>query len=334
MSGGGEMRVLWTHNFDPSDPSSGIFMHRAADGLRARGIDLELAYLGNLRSFRQIRRARREVKALAAGFDIVHAQYGSACSMVTGAVQGARKVLTVRGSDWQTYSATFGYLYLHTRLAAVMTWMSLAAFDCVLAVSDRMNKSLRSSRARRVETLPSPIDLDQFRPLDKSAARAGLPYGEGDRKWVLFNSRHLSNPVKRYGLAKAAFELAQQRRGDLVLRLATDLKPNEVVPLTAASDVILCTSEYEGWPNCIKEALACDVPFVATDVSDLREIAERDASCQVCCDNPEALADGICAALDSPPSGDLRRFVQSMGIDEFTDRLLAIYRSLLDSGSR
>ena len=78
------MRVLWTHNFDPAMPNSQVYMNIAAGGLRALGVDLHLEFLGNLRSFGNLRQARRHVRDLAAGFDVVHAQYGSACALATG----------------------------------------------------------------------------------------------------------------------------------------------------------------------------------------------------------------------------------------------------------
>ena len=76
------MRVLWTHNFDPEKQNSGVFVHTSARGIRASGVDLQLEYVGNLRSISQILRARKRIRDIAREFDIVHAQYGSACAFV------------------------------------------------------------------------------------------------------------------------------------------------------------------------------------------------------------------------------------------------------------
>src|SRR5579871_3440709 len=104
------MRVLWTHNFDPSESNKGSFLRAAADGLRARGIQLHLHYLGNLRSPWQLLRARSEIKRLSRSFDLVHAQFGSACAFVTAAVEGIPKLVTLRGNDWATHDASLGFL--------------------------------------------------------------------------------------------------------------------------------------------------------------------------------------------------------------------------------
>ncbi len=157
-----------------------------------------------------------------------------------------------------------------------------------------------------------------------------MGFPDSDEKWVLFNSRHLNNPVKRYALAQRAFDLARQRDNRLRFRLATEM-PHEAIPeFVAACDVILCTSENEGWPNSIKEALACNVPFVATDVGDLHDIADVEPSCRVCPADANVLADNLCDVIGQKKTPGLRRHVEEMGLAEISAKTIAIYQSLLD----
>src|SRR5262249_35573316 len=151
-----------------------------------------------------------------------------------------------------------------TRLAAALTRSAMRHFDCITTVSERLAAEVHALLPEHdVCVLPSPINLTRFVPLDKHAARRALGEPGDGEKWILFNSLDIKNPVKRFRLARAAFDLAQARMGNLRLRIATGL-PHERMPLfVAACDLILCTSESEGWPNCVKEALACNVPFVA-----------------------------------------------------------------------
>jgi teichuronic acid biosynthesis glycosyltransferase TuaC len=324
------LRVLWPHNFNPEILNGQVFLNTAAAGLRARGVDLHLEFLGNLRSIPNLLRARRRVREISADFDVVHSQYGSACALATAAVDSAPTVLTVRGNDWNVHQGSLNFHYFHTRLARAMTRMAIGSFDAVLGVSRRMSAELaRFAPDAYLDTLPSPIDLEKFVPMDRAQARAQLGEPASDEKWVLFNSLRLHDPVKRYRLAKQAFDTANARRGDLRLRIANDL-PHAMLPVFAAAcDVILCTSETEGWPNSVKEALACNVRFVSTDVSDLRDIAAREPSCRVCAPSALALADGLCAALDAGGTPDLRRYVQDMSLDAGSDRLIQIYETLM-----
>ena len=324
------MRVLWTHNFDPAIRGKGSFMHTTAQGLRARGIDLQLEYLGNLRSPGQIFRARAHVKRLAAGFDLVHSQFGSACALVTAAVEGIPKLLTVRGSDWATYDGTWGYLYFHTRAAAALTRRSLKSFDGIISVSRRVADEITAvARNVPVVVLPSPVDLTVFSPRDKTEAKALLGYPNCGEKWVLFNSLDLRNRIKRFDLAQSAFAIAQSNLGNLRLRLATNLPHDQMGLFVSACDVILCTSEKEGWPNSVKEALACNVPFVATDVSDLRDIAAVDSSCRVCPADPAVIASNICDVVADERPRDLRRHVAWMSVDSIAEQLAGAYQSAI-----
>lgn len=325
------MRVLWTHNFDPSTPVRGVFMHTAAEGLRARGINLQLEYLGNLRSPGQLWRARAHLRRIGGSFDIVHAQFGSACAWATSSAGSRPRLLSLRGSDWYTFNAGRGFLYYHTRLASRMTKGALRSYDRLLTESKRMAAELREfSPNSRVEVVTAPVDLECFKPRDRRAAKAALGFPECSEKWVLFTTVNACNPIKRPELAHRAFELAQKRRGNLRLRLATGIDPASMPQFVAACDVVLCTSVYEGWPNSVKEALACEVPFVATDVSDLHDIARNDSRCRVCPPDAEAIADSICDVLDGPPPTGLRRHVEHMSVPVISERLISTYQELVE----
>jgi glycosyltransferase involved in cell wall biosynthesis len=166
-------------------------------------------------------------------------------------------------------------------------------------------------------------------PLDKRQAKALLGYPDCPEKWVLFNALSVKNPIKRCHLAKQAFEIDQARHGSLQLRLATDL-PHDMLPLfTASCDVIVCTSENEGWPNSVKEALACNVPFVSTDVSDLRDIARNEPSCRICPPDPRVIAENICDVLKGPEPRNLRQYVLDMSLDAIGEKLVSTYEAVL-----
>jgi hypothetical protein len=71
------------------------------------------------------------------------------------------------------------------------------------------------------------------------------------------------------------------------------------------------------------------VPFVATDVSDLAEIASREPSCRICKPDPELLAKVLCEVLQAPRPMNLRRHVVIMDLKASSKRLSDIYKFLL-----
>jgi glycosyltransferase involved in cell wall biosynthesis len=96
----------------------------------------------------------------------------------------------------------------------------------------------------------------------------------------------------------------------------------------AACDVILCTSEHEGWPNCVKESLSCGVPFVATDVSDLRDIAAQEPGCRVCPADPAVIAENICDVLGSPARPNVRRYAEAMSQEAIGKSIVSMYETV------
>lgn len=318
------MRVLWTHNFDPRKLNAGCFMQEAAAGLRELGVDLELQYLGNLRSMSGIIHAARAARRHAAGFDLVHAQYGSACALATSLVRGRPLVVTIRGNDWNLHSETLTFRYFHTRLARVFTQVSLPWYDGIVAVSRRLEKDICRRKYRATTTvIPSAINLKNWVPCPGENSR------EEKELNVLFVTDRLHDPVKRFDLARKSVDLARTMLPDLRFHTASTVPHEEMPRVVARMDAILCTSETEGWPNCIKEALACNVPFVATDVSDLAEIAAVEASCRVVAPDPREIADALCEVLRQRRPVALRRFVERMDVRSTSRELVGLYEEVL-----
>ena len=105
--------------------------------------------------------------------------------------------------------------------------------------------------------------------------------------------------------------------------------PHDKVPFYInASDVILLTSVHEGWPNIIKEGLSCNVPFVSTDVSDLRTIALDAANCFVEDADPQKLADSLIESLKIGKVVNLRQFVEFSEMKKIAKRLIALYQEI------
>ncbi len=324
------MRVLWTHNFNPARLNSGVFMFTAAEGLRTLGIDVQLEYLGNLCSPVNIIKAQKHVKKIAKYFDLVHAQYGSACALATSKVRDCPKALSLRGSDWNVHTASFGYEYWHTRLAKRITRLAVKKYDLVISVSNRMNLDFHHNFPKiQSIALPSPIDLNRFVPVEKGKARLLLGFPNNKEKWILFTAGNLNDPIKRYSLARKAVDLANAKLGNIRMQVATGLPYSEMPLFVAACDLILCTSDNEGWPNSIKEALACNLPFISTDISDLQNIADKESTCRICPPDAAVLAENICDVLSTPRTENLRRHVIEMDVRTIGERLLDLYKDLV-----
>lgn len=320
------MRVLWTHNFNPAKMNAGCFMYTALRGLQDIGVDVQLEYLGNLRSPFQIMSSRKRICALSRKFDVVHAQYGSACAWVTSTIRDKPLCVTLRGSDLNTANDIGLMMGLHNYCSNALTKSVLDKFSVVCAVSHRMANAISGlGLNKKLIVMPSPINLDRWRP--KSYENQ---YNKFSRtKNILFTSMSIKDQNKRFSLCKKAIELANYIMGDVRLKVATGIDHKDMPNFIAGCDAVLCTSISEGWPNSVKEALACNVPFVSTDVSDLAEIVSREPSCRVCKPDPELLAKALCEVLQAPRSLNLRRHIEHMDLKPSSERLMRIYESLV-----
>ena len=310
--------------------NSGPFMHMLADGVRNSGVDIDLRYLGNLRSARNLLIARRMIKRVACEFDLIHAQFGSACAVATAGGKNTVKLLSLRGSDWYRYNEKWNYESLHSLIATVMSRSVLKQFDAVVVMSNRMAVDVHERYPDvNLVTIPDPINLLVFKPIDKMAARAALGCPNDNDKWILFTTASTRNQIKRFRLAQEAVGYAKQNIGGIKLRVATGIEPGKMPLFVGCCDLVLSTSVYEGWPNAIKESLACNVPFVATDVSDLRDIANQEPSCRVCSPEPHAIAESICDVLSINNVGNLRRHVLGMDVPLVSKQIVDLYQQLV-----
>lgn len=325
------MRVLWTHNFPPDVTNAGTFMNISAAGIRDLGIHIDFLYLGNLGTLGAITQARREVRDRSNSYDLVHAQYGSACAYATSAAR-APKVLSLRGSDWHRYRGLHFREWSHGLLAHFLTRQSLNCFNQIIVMSRRMEREVKEHvPSVPVSVVADPIRLDIFKPMDRIASRLKLFDYSGTEPWVLFTTLSRTNPIKRAELAFEAVKCASRSISGLQLKVASGLQHTDMPAFIATCNVALCTSTHEGWPNSIKEALACGLPFVSTDVSDLAEVAKRHSACQVCESSIESLANGLVHALQSPSDLALREELRWMDPEYSARRIVSIYQHTVDT---
>jgi glycosyltransferase involved in cell wall biosynthesis len=165
------------------------------------------------------------------------------------------------------------------------------------------------------------VDSGKFRPSleARQAVRAelGLPSSA-----VLVGMVAGYRPTKDHGTFLSAARLVREKRSDVRFVLAGEgissdnamlrelLRRNglegashllgprgDVERLTAALDIACLSSWSESFPNVIAEAMACEVPCVATNAGDAAEIM-GDAGRVVPTQNPEALANGCIELLE------------------------------------
>ncbi len=306
------------------------FIKRQAEFLRAAGVQISvfpfkgaknpLKYLKNWLLLR--------IKLRHERYDLIHAQFGQ--SGLLALPKRLPMVVTFRGSDLLgTVSDRTGR---HMRISGLHRFLSrlvAAQADAVIVVSEHMKAYLPPSI--EADVIPSGIDLELFRPIEKRIARTrlGLPH---DEKLILFVGR-ANHARKRGYLAERALEILNKSM-PAKLVVAWRIAHTDVPLYMNACDALVFTSMQEGSPNVVKEALACNLPVVSVAVGDVATRLEGIEGCELCeSDDPVVIAAALKRVLKRGNRIRGREAVLSLDENITSGRVLNIYSSILGQQS-
>lgn len=199
-------------------------------------------------------------------------------------------------------------------------------------------------------------------PEARGAARAELGIGPEE---VVFTCVARFAPQKAHDVLLRAFAKARERRSDLRLLLLGD-DPfgdgrrraealareigvhgpvifagirRDVPRLLAASDCFVMASLWEGLGLVFLEAMACELPVLATQVSAVPEVViDGETGLLVPPADVDSLAEGLLALAADPErrrrlgQAGRARVEQHFGIDRMVDETLAVYRRVARGG--
>jgi glycosyltransferase involved in cell wall biosynthesis len=242
---------------DAAHPERGSFVRDQVAALRSLGQQrtgasaadsLEVELYEFAPGARALAHAARELRRRFAGerFDLVHAHFGLTAWPAL-AVRAHARALTLHGTDVR---------HQRTRL---LTLAALRSVDLLATVSAALAEELPRRAAARAHVLPCGVDLERFQPQSRAQARERLGL-DPRRAYVLF-AADPARPEKRYALAR---ELADDAGAELLALGGVD--PARVPLLVNAANAVLVPSAREGFGLAVLEALACDVPVLATPV--------------------------------------------------------------------
>ena len=321
------LRVLTVTNMwpRPDRPSYGAFVRSQVESLRALGLELDvhiiegdrqrLAYLTAVQAVRQ--------KVAALRPDVVHAHYG--LSGWAASWQPAPLVVSFCGDDLLgTPDGRGGRTWKGRMSVALSRWAARRA-DAIVCKSPNLIASLdRDVDRRRAVLLPNGVDLGQFTPGDRMASRRRLGLTEG-RRLVFFPHDRGQAARKRFDLAEAAVSLLRREVPEAELWHVHDVQHSEMVQYYRAADCLLLTSEFEGSPNVVKEALATQLPVISVDVGDVRHWLDRVNGCAVVERDPGAMARALAHVLRRVPHVDPSPILQELDGTTIARRLLDVY---------
>jgi teichuronic acid biosynthesis glycosyltransferase TuaC len=257
-------RVLWVHN---SPKEQRMFLWDLFGALPSRISVSEVAV--PLRpSPKAMWATIQEIRAASVGHDAVHAQFGSLVGFLS-AFTGRPFILSLRGTDFYVLPSRTAGAWLEARLRQALTYLACLRADRIVVMSRRMRRELRRwplLSSKRVTVIIDPIGEEFVERVQCQRLIDAPPFR------VFMGSLSAANPVKRTWLVESAVNLCAGAGLPVSLNIVSGVPRSKVREEMLESDLVVLTSTHEGWPNIIKEGLACGLPFVATDVSDLGEL--------------------------------------------------------------
>jgi teichuronic acid biosynthesis glycosyltransferase TuaC len=323
------LRILMVTGVYPTErkPHAGTFVKSQVDSLIEAGLEVEVLHPAPGPAPLRYIKATTEIflKALTGRCDIIHGHYGL-WGVATRLQWFKPVVVSFWGDDLLgTVTADGG----HSKKSLGVVWISRKLcnlVDAVIVKSEQM-KQAAGGPQEKIYVIPNGVNFAQFRPIPRAQARAQLGW-DRDRFYVLFGNNP-KIPVKNFALAKAAIERLRERGLNAELVVANGLPHDTVVLYMNASNALLLSSVAEGSPNVVKEAMACNIPVVATNVGDVLNVIGRTEGCSVCEHDAEALAEGLEKALRHSKRTTGREDIQHLDNAVVAQQVINVYKKAL-----
>ena len=307
------MRALVVTNMYPTPmrPALGSFVRDQVEALRRiDGTEVDLfafapggagAYLKGTQDLR--RRHRRDP------YDVVHAHFGLT-AWPAFAASGRAHAVTLHGTD-----------LVHPRSRA-LTLAALPFLDLVATVSEPLAKEVPGWAVRgQMAVLPCGVDVERFRPISRAEARAELGLAPNGR-YVLFPADPRRRE-KRYDRAVAV------TGGQAEILALGNVDPQQVPVYVNAANAVLVPSERESFGLAVLEALACDVPVLATPVGIAPEALDHLPGTLCAPFDPDTWRAALEPHLNTDdPRIDGRARAQRFSTDRMAAQVLEAWRSL------
>jgi teichuronic acid biosynthesis glycosyltransferase TuaC len=311
------MKVLFVssgniHGLNPIIENQGESLKRA-------GIDLEYFTIkgkgigGYLKNVMPLRRKIRKGE-----YDVIHAHYS--LSAITASLALKRPiVVSLMGSD--VYSSGF--------ILKLIRWLSKIWWNVTIVKSEEMKEKLGLPSA---QIIPNGVNIELFKPTDRLASCRQLGWN-AEIKNILFPANK-KREVKNYSLAEQSVNLLDKWNVQLH---SLDKVPNSQMPFYySAADVVLMTSHWEGSPNAIKEAMACNVPIVATNVGDIAKSLQGVKNCHVTGFDPIIIASCVQQVFETGGGSDGRDKISHLRLEEslIAKTIIDIYNNFSKESSK
>lgn len=298
------------------------FVKSQGESLMKEGIKLDYFTIkgkginGYLKNIKPLRQYLKENK-----YDIVHAHYGLVGLLCFLTFTRIPIILSVMGDDAYGCFNQKGKRAISSYYGMFLTQIALIFAKQIIVKSENILKMIPYKK--KCHIIPNGVNFDVFKPNITETKKHSL----------LFLADPI-DPRKNISLVKKAMEFINEK--GLKLNNPYPIDHSQFPDYLNNSSVFVLTSFEEGSPNVIKEAMACNIPIVSTDVGDVREVIGNTEGCYITTFIPENVANKLQLALEfSLKKGRTkgRERIIELGLDSETiaHRIIEVYKKVLDN---
>lgn len=251
-------------------------------------------------------------------YDMIHIHHGMAgLFMLLAGKVDIPVIMTLHGGDIHIEQKHWMQVFLSKKI--------VKRCDAVITLNLKMDAIVKRYN-RNTRIIPCSIDMDFFKPAEKRREANSI-------KKIIFPSFR-TRAVKNYPLFEATIRLLKEKYGFKIDTIEfNNISRKEVRDYYLQSDLVLLTSFSEGSPGVVKEAMACNLPVVSTNVGDVAVNLEGVKGCAVSKEmNAEELAVLCSKSLKGEIDGiDGREKIVELGLDDQTIcyKLHELYKKVL-----
>ncbi len=228
----------------------------------------------------------------------------------------------------------------------------------IVACSEWLAQKAKESsllKGKKIFSIPNPIDIERFRPIDKLEAKRFLEL-DAQKKYILFASANIGDNRKGFEYLKNALNILFQTNEipdntELLIfgkSNETEIQnipykvnflgqindESEISKVYSAATVFVIPSLEDNLPNTIAEAMACGTPVVGFKTGGIPEMIDHKINGYLAdYKSSEDLAFGISYILLNKESDNLSKNARKKAVDNYAEKIVAnkyleLYESL------
>lgn len=308
-------------------PQSMSFAKRLANAIASQGPSVDIFMVGRtfnpfafLKQGFDLRSKIRNIRP-----DVIVAQYGTFTGFLVAVFAPRPKIVTFRGTDINPApTENRFYVFMEHLTSHIASFL----MDGIICVSQELKERLYC-RNQDVAIIPSSTDIELFRPLNQVECRNKLEWEVNKPIAVFFVG---NNPrIKRLDMALEIQKTMTSHNELVELKIIREEVPLPKMSIYLnAADCLVFLSNFEGSPNLIREACACNTPVVTVAVGDVSEVLREVMPSKIVERDIQELTNAIYEVAMLRTRSNGREHVQQFSNEVTAKRTIEFYTKIIE----